>query len=84
MNLPKFTAADSLYQSTGRYRHGPSAIPRDGTVVPALPFCENCDEILDRCAQNGGYPSAVCRACARGACYSGVERPPGWENLTPP
>lgn len=80
MNLPKFTAADSLYRSTGHYRLGPSAILHDGTVVPAIPACRNCDYILDRCAENGGFPRAVCAACARGNCYSGVERPPGWEN----
>ena len=34
------------------------------------------DEVLDRCAENGFRPRAVCRACLIGDCYSGEENPP--------
>ena len=85
-NLPGFTAEASLFKMSGGYcQTGHSADSHAGTVVPAIPFCDNCDEILDRCAENGGRPRAVCRACAIGNCFSGVENPPPrnpWE--TPP
>jgi hypothetical protein len=86
MRLPGFTAGQSL-PAAGRHRAARAGRrERAGAVVPALPFCDNCDEILDRCAANGGKPRAVCRACAEGRCYSGVEVlpetvpgfPPGW------
>jgi hypothetical protein len=77
MNMPGFTAEVSLYNMSVGYCHSEqSADSHAGTVVPAIPFCGNCDEILDRCSQNGGRPRAVCRACAIGDCFSGVERPP--------
>ncbi|MGH9310084.1 MAG: hypothetical protein ACRD1U_11960 [Vicinamibacterales bacterium] len=76
MRLPGFTAARSLYPRASRFRAQHTAASPSDTVVPAIPFCGNCDEILDRCAENGGFPRAVCRACAYGNCYSGVENPP--------
>ena len=69
MTLPSFTAAHSLYAGRGRYRFGRVHQGRADTVVPAIPACDNCDDILDRCADNGGFPKAVCRACAIGRCY---------------
>src|SRR5256885_756110 len=80
MNMPGFTAEASLrgrassYRSGGYFR-GQSADSQAGTVVPAIPFCGNCDQILDNCARNGGRPRAVCWACATGNCFSGVENP---------
>jgi hypothetical protein len=82
MTLPQFTAAESLYTSRRRYR-GRSAGSSTGSVVPAIPFCGNCDEILDRCAVTGGRPYAVCRACAVGNCFSGVEDPTPDDPWTP-
>lgn len=77
MNLPGFTAEVSLYRNRGDYgRNAESAGSRAGTVVPAIPFCGNCDFILENCARNGGKPRAVCRACEIGNCFSGVENPP--------
>jgi len=82
MRLPAFNASHSLYTRGGRHRHTASHESRGDAVVPAIPHCDNCDEILDRCVQNGGFPRAVCRACARGSCYDGVEnlppQPPGF------
>jgi hypothetical protein len=75
MRLPKFTATDTLYRSGGRYRHTRSGGSRVDAVVPAIPFCGNCDYILDNCDKNGGRPRALCRACAIGNCFSGVEDP---------
>jgi hypothetical protein len=75
MRLPRFTAEESVYQSRGYYQQHYVGDPHSGAVVPAIPFCGNCDEILDRCAETGGRPRAVCRACAVGNCYSGVEDP---------
>lgn len=82
MRLPPLTAADSLYRSSGHYRPVRTGEAGAATVVAAIPFCGNCDDILDRCAENGGRPRAVCRACAVGNCFSGVENP--LEPLFPP
>ena len=76
MNIPGFSAAASLYQNSGSYCLAPAAPPAGGNVVPAIPFCGNCDFILDNCERNGWRPRAVCNACAVGDCFSGVERPP--------
>lgn len=77
MNIPGFTAESSLYTRGQTYQHsGHAADSQIGNIIPAIPFCDNCDEILDRCSRNGGRPRAVCRACAIGDCFSGVERPP--------
>ena len=80
MNMPRFTADASLHRSTTSYTSGDyicrqSANSQAGIVVPAIPFCGNCDYILDRCARNGWRPRAVCNACAIGDCFSGVENP---------
>jgi hypothetical protein len=76
MTIPKFTAEQALYKSSGYYRHGQPAGSHADTVVPAIPFCGNCDYILDRCARNGFRPRALCWACLTGNCFSGVENPP--------
>jgi hypothetical protein len=74
MRLPTFTAEHAL---TGRRAYSRFAGRSSaGGVVPAIPFCGNCDEILDRCAVNGFRPRAVCMACLTGDCFSGVEKPP--------
>jgi hypothetical protein len=86
MNIPGFTAEESLYRSGAHYRQGQVAEPGAGSVVPAIPFCGNCDYILDRCDRNGGRPRAVCHACEIGDCFSGVENPPPrppWESRPP-
>jgi hypothetical protein len=80
MTMPGFTAEASLRNkatsaTNGGHRRGRSVAAQGGTVVPAIPFCGNCDEILDMCAETGGRPWALCRACAIGDCYSGVENP---------
>jgi hypothetical protein len=70
MNIPGFTAEDSLYKTSGHYQAGRRAINSPThMVIPAIPMCRNCDDILDRCAINGGFPRAVCNACAIGYCY---------------
>lgn len=88
MNMPGFTADASLHRSTnsynsGYYHRGQSADTLAGTVVPAIPFCGNCDFILDNCARNGWRPRAVCNACATGNCFSGVEDPTPNDPFTP-
>ena len=84
MNMPQFTAGQSLYGRSGYYHHAQSAGSHAGTVVPAIPFCGNCDYILDRCARNGFRPRALCFACLTGNCFSGVENPPpGLQNPSP-
>ena len=69
MNIPGFTAERSLEPARGRYRGGRRVASRSGAVIPAIPACRNCDWILDRCAENGGRPRAVCDACRFGNCY---------------
>jgi hypothetical protein len=76
MNMPGFRAEASLYRGGGPFRQGPLPPSRGDAVVPAIPFCGNCDWILDNCMRNGWRPRAVCNACAVGNCYSGVEVPP--------
>ena len=87
MNIPGFTAGASLDRNTrsyaGSYRYGQSSNPQATRIVPAIPFCGNCDDILDRCSQNGWRPRAVCNACAVGDCYSGVEDPTPEDPFTP-
>ena len=83
MSLPAFTAANSLYRSSRHYHHGHAESGAADGVVPAIPFCGNCDDILDRCAENGFRPRAVCRACLIGNCYSGVEDPTPDDPFTP-
>jgi hypothetical protein len=86
MNIPGFTAEASVYKARSDYFGAGSADSHGGAVIPAIPFCDNCDEILDRCAETGGRPRAVCHACAVGNCFSGVENPPPrppWESRPP-
>ena len=74
MRLPRFSAEQALH--TGGAYSRSTRRGAAGAVVPAIPFCGNCDEILERCAENGFRPRAVCRACLYGDCYSGTEKPP--------
>jgi hypothetical protein len=74
MRMPNFTADRALSPQSRHFAH--RARRRSAGVVPAIPFCGNCDEILDRCSRNGFRPRAVCRACLIGDCYSGEENPP--------
>lgn len=69
MNMPGLTAEASLYKTSGHYRSGRPSASLSDAVIPAIPACRNCDEILDRCAENGGWPRAVCNACGSGNCY---------------
>jgi len=78
MRLPAFDADRSLYAAAGRYRAARTASGgAAGALVPARPKCSNCDDILDRCADNGGFPRAVCNACANGNCYEDGPVPAG-------
>jgi len=75
-SFPGFTAEASVYRRWNAYFGAESSRPDRNTVTPAIPFCGNCDEILDRCEDNGFRPRALCLACLFGNCFSGVERPP--------
>jgi hypothetical protein len=77
MNIPGFTAEQSLHQVRGRYYSGRSVAVQLGAVIPAIPRCENCDFILENCENNGWRPRAVCNACNSGRCFSGEENPGG-------
>lgn len=77
MNIPGFTAEQSLHLVHGHYIGGMSVTAHTDTVIPALPRCDNCDFILENCANNGWKPRAVCNACNSGRCYSGEENPGG-------
>ena len=81
--MPGFSADASLGRRRGQYRAGGSDRSIDGTIVPAIPFCGNCDYILDRCARNGFRPRALCYACLTGNCFSGVEDPTPSNPFTP-
>lgn len=83
MGMPGFSADACLESSERHYHGGPSSLSHPGAVAPAIPFCGNCDEILERCAANGFRPRAVCWACLTGDCYSGVEDPTPGDPFTP-
>lgn len=77
MNIPGFTAEASLFMTRGAYSlTGQSAGSHANAVIPAIPRCENCEDLLEYCRTHGGRPRAACIACATGHCDSGVERPP--------
>jgi hypothetical protein len=76
MNIPGFTAEASVYRASSDYFGAGFADSHGGAVIPAIPFCGNCDYILENCDRNGGRPYALCRMCETGNCFSGVERPP--------
>jgi hypothetical protein len=76
MNMPGFTAEQSLHAVRGRYRSGWPAASPSGAVVPAIPRCENCPGILRNCNRTGGRPRALCEACALGHCDSNEEPGP--------
>jgi hypothetical protein len=73
MNMPGFTADQSLHPARGRYRSGRPSSSCSNVVVPAIPACRNCDWILDQCERHGWRPRALCSACLFGNCY---EDPP--------
>lgn len=77
VNIPGFTAEQSLQQVGRHYRTGRSGDVQPGAIIPAIPRCENCDFILANCEANGWKPRAVCNACYSGRCYSGEENPGG-------
>ena len=77
MNMPGFTAEQSLQAARGRYRSGRPVAAQSDAVIPAIPRCENCDALLDYCAEHGGRPRAACAACAAGRCDSSNENPGG-------
>jgi hypothetical protein len=68
MNMPGFTADASLYRPNGYYCRDQFSDSHAEAVVPAIPYCGNCDWILDRCERNGWRPRALCDACASGNC----------------
>ena len=76
MNIPGFTADASLYSLNGCYRRDQFSNSYAGAVVPAIPFCGNCDQILDNCFKHG-WPRrriALCDDCFFGICS---DVPPG-------
>lgn len=76
MNIPGFTAEASLYRASSDYVGSGFGNSHSGGVIPAIPFCGNCDYILENCERNGGRPAALCRMCETGNCFSGIEKPP--------
>ena len=76
MNIPGFTAEAVFGGQVGSYWLQGQTVESRAGIVPAIPFCENCPEILEHCARTGGRPRAVCRACENLNCFTGVERPP--------
>ena len=73
MNIPGFSAEASLQTRSSYFRNGQghSVAERSDAVIPAIPLCENCEALLEKCAENGGKPRAACNACARGDCDFG-------------
>lgn len=77
MTMPGFTGESALYVRRGRYALSERpARSHANAVVPAIPRCENCEDLLDFCAEHNWRPRAACNACAIGHCSSGVEVPP--------
>ena len=70
MNLPGFTAENSVYVRNDLYvlSERPAGVQAN-TVVPAIPACSNCPSILRNC-QLYGWEYTVCEMCASGNCYT--------------
>ena len=77
MNMPGFTAEQSLRAVRGRHRSDRRVSSQMGSVIPAIPRCENCDTLLDYCETHNWRPRAACNACASGRCDSSEENPGG-------
>jgi len=73
MRTPGFVAEASLYPG-GSYRQTVGRSIEPGHVVPAIPPCHACDNILDKCSR-AELRGAICRYCAVGFCD-----PQDWKN----
>jgi len=63
MNIPGFTAAESVYRSRGHYLGRSADLPSD-IVVPTAPMCgPSCDAILQRC-NDGLMKGTICSLCS--------------------
>ncbi len=66
MSMPGFTADTALYKTNGHYQPGRHAIYSPGSaIIPAIPRCENCEDILERCENNGWRTHGVQRMRSR-------------------
>jgi hypothetical protein len=75
MTMPGFTAEVSLSASRSYRRFGRVAESPVDSVVPAIPYCGNCDYILDWCARVHSH-AAICSYCAGGYCWGSYNGPP--------
>ena len=76
MRIPGFTAEASLCKTSARYQADGQAINSPiYTIIPAIPNCKNCDDILDMCETTGWRPRALCSACAVGNCFNEPPEP---------
>lgn len=70
MSMPGFVAEASLYSSLTKRHVAMGVAPEsmaDEQVIPAIPPCHACDDILDLCVR-GEARGAVCHACAIRHC----------------
>jgi hypothetical protein len=84
LNMPGFTADQSLKEARGRYRSGRPSASQSDAVIPAIPMCRNCEGILDRCERNGWRPRGLCNLCAVGNCYDEPPMPDPFPDPFPP
>lgn len=77
MHMPGYTAERAL-RSRCRYAATTNTYSDPNAVVPAIPPCHACDDILELCFR-GEARGAVCRMCATGRCD-----PEDWRNPPPP
>jgi hypothetical protein len=84
MKIPQFTATESLYRGRSYRSNWQSADSGNNAIVPSIPPCKNCDDILERCHENNWKPRALCNACASNNCNSGQEQEPENNNHRPP
>ena len=61
MNMPGFSAEASLYQSRGYFFRRRTADSHADSVVPAIPFCGNCDFISITANGMAGAPGRYVR-----------------------
>jgi hypothetical protein len=76
MTIPGFTAEVSLSARRSYRGLGRIAEAHVDSIVPAIPYCGNCDYILEWCARTHNSHSAICIACATGNCYGPPTTPP--------
>jgi hypothetical protein len=80
MNIPGFSAIESLYQNQSHYHHAKVSHSHSSSVLPALPtdngiptnpipHCGDCGEICRRSGNGCSSLDISCANCEAGICF---------------